>query len=170
MRFSALRPLLELEMTSMIRLEFRTQNACPFTPIDSEVDLVSAFYTCNEIQQACLLVRIGLDDELTQQLQIYEQKRLARLRALSSPKVSPKRRRGRNIFGGGNKDSPKAAVATAASSKEGKENSSGMLKLQAAGPDDQEPRQSWGLHPFSAQALQEQEEKQASDNLHKLSF
>ena len=49
-RFGGLRPLLELEYSSMIRLEFRTQNAYPFMPIDSEVDLISAFYTCNEIQ------------------------------------------------------------------------------------------------------------------------
>lgn len=114
-----------------------------------------------------MLVRICLDDELTQQLQIYEQKRLARLKAVSSPKVSPKRKRGRNIFGGGNRDSPKAAAATADSSKE---NSSGMLKLQRTEPDSQEPRQSWGLHPFSEKVMREQEEKQASDNLHKLSF
>ena len=136
-------------------------------PIDSEVDLISAFYTCNEISQACLLVRVALDDELKEQLQIHEHRRLARLKAASSPKVSPKRKRGRNIFGGGNRDSPRAAAATADSSGE---NSSGMLRLQPTEPDSQEPRQSWGLHPFSEQAMREQEEKQASDNLHKLSF
>lgn len=73
-------------------------------PIESEIDLVSAFYTCNEIQQTCLLVSVSLDDELRQHLQIYEQKRLAKLASFSSPKVSPKRKRGRNIFGGGNRD------------------------------------------------------------------
>ena len=49
-RFADLRPLLELDQTTAIKLEFRTQNAYPFMLIDNEVDLISAFYTCNEIQ------------------------------------------------------------------------------------------------------------------------
>ena len=70
-RFSDLRPLIELEKDSAIKLEFRTQNTYPFMLLDNEVDLISAFYTCNEIQQACLLVKVSIDDELTEQLQVF---------------------------------------------------------------------------------------------------
>ena len=75
-RFSDLRPLLELDRTTSLKLEFRTQNAYPFMLIDNEVDLISAFYTCNEIQQACLIVKITVDEGLAQQLQVCHQQQL----------------------------------------------------------------------------------------------
>lgn len=70
-RFSELRPLLELEQQSQIRLEFRTQNFYPYNEIDSDVDLVSAFYNANEIQSATLMIKIELNAEIARQLQNF---------------------------------------------------------------------------------------------------
>ena len=44
--------------------------------IQNDIDLVSAFYTCNEIQQICLLVRITVEEKLAKQLDLYNKKRL----------------------------------------------------------------------------------------------
>ena len=49
-RFCDLRPLLELGQSGTIQLEFRTQNQTPYMTIDNEIDLINAFYTCNEIR------------------------------------------------------------------------------------------------------------------------
>ena len=107
-RFSELQPLLELDQTSSIRVEFRTNNQCTFMKIEDEVDLVSAFYTCNEIQDTSLLVYISMDPDLAQQLDYLNQKRLPK--SFASPKEKSGRKRGRNIFGQGNKSGSPAAT------------------------------------------------------------
>ena len=65
--------------------------------IEDEVDLVSAFYTCNEIQDTSLLVYLSIDPDLAQQLDYLNQKRLPK--SFVSPKEKSGRKRGRNIFG-----------------------------------------------------------------------
>ena len=74
-RFYNLRPLLELEQTSQIKIEFRTDDQDPHMEIQNDIDLVSAFYTCNEIQQICLLVRITVEEKLAKQLELYNKER-----------------------------------------------------------------------------------------------
>ena len=49
-------------------MEFRTNNLCNFMKIEDDVDLVSAFYTCNEIQGTALLVCISIEHSLAEQL------------------------------------------------------------------------------------------------------
>ena len=34
--------------------------------IENDIDLLSAFYTCNEIKHACLHVKINVNEELSQ--------------------------------------------------------------------------------------------------------
>ena len=158
-RFNGLRPLLELEKSNEIKLEFRTQNQHPYTPIENEVDLVSAFYTANEITEACLTVKISMSEELKERLDAYGATRQSRIDKISSPKASPlSRRKSRNIFGKSRSPqrSQKDGSATAESSKENNSSSSsGIIKLQRTEilASDQEPRQSWGLHPFSQKSL-----------------
>lgn len=61
-------------------------------------------------------------------------------------------------------------MAKTAESSQG--HSSGIIRLQRMEEQENvEERQSWGLPPFSENMVKEQEEqKQASDNMHKLSF
>ena len=58
-------PLLELDQTSQIKIEFQINNQSPHMEIENDIDLLSAFYTCNEIKHACLHVKINMNEELS---------------------------------------------------------------------------------------------------------